>query len=195
MTRPTTLLVVTSLLSLTAVARADEHEHEPAEHGEHEHSPFEIRVGVEAPMFEHASEGSTNITKEFEGELDVMGSYVVIPHTLSIDLELGEAVLLSSDVDKDTPTRRGTVVRPGVGYSPSHELPIYLAAMLPIHLEKAPVVLGFRAGVGVDFHLPFAKLFVEADLDLPLAGGSGAPDAFKTQTLSLATGLLFHLPK
>ena len=34
---------------------------------------------------------------------------------------------------------------------------------------------------------------VEAAVDLPLAGGTGAPDAFKTQTFVLATGLLFHL--
>jgi len=187
MPRVAALLIPTTLLAMTTAARADEHELE------HEHSPFELRASVEAPILSHGSAGSTNIIHELEPELDVMASYVVVPKTLSIDLELGEAILLASQEEPDTPIRRGTTIRPGVGYTPNHELPIYVLAMLPIHLEPAPAVLGLRLGAGFDVHLSFGKYFVEAAVDLPLAGGTGAPDAFATQTFVLATGLLFHL--
>ena len=43
-------------------------------------------------------------------------------------------------------------------------------------------------------HTSIGKWFVEADVDLPLVGGTGTPDAFAEQALVLATGLLFHLP-
>ena len=54
--------------------------------------------------------------------------------------------------------------------------------------------LHLQAGRRTSFHLPIpARLFVELDLDFPLGGGDGTPGAFKTQVLSLAAGLLFHL--
>lgn len=113
---------------------------------------------------------------------------------MSLDLEIGEGFLLhSSDAAVDTPARVGTVIRPGVAYSPSHELPVFVTALLPMHLEPSPFLLSLRLGAGVDFHTPIGKYFIEADLDLPLAGGTGAPDAFAEQALVLATGLLFHL--
>lgn len=56
-------------------------------------------------------------------------------------------------------------------------------------------MLALRLGAGVNLaHTPIGKWFVEADLDLPLAGGTGAPDAFSEQAIVLATGLMFHLP-
>jgi hypothetical protein len=186
MARPA-LLLLPILLATTTTARGEGEPHQ------HPHSPFEVRASVEAPIFSHASAGSTNITHELEPELDVMASYLVIPKQLSIDLEVGEAVLVSSKEEPDAPIRKGTTIRPGVGFTPDHAIPIYVLAMLPIHVEPAPVVLGFRVGVGFDVHLPFGKYFAEAALDLPLVGGAGAPDAFATQTFVLATGLLFHL--
>lgn len=167
---------------------------EPVDHAEH--SPVEIRASLEAPIYAHASEGSTNIGKELELEPDVMVSYVIESKRLSLDLEVGEAILLHTDEEGvDTPKRTGTVLRPGVAYKPAADVPVFVTAMLPMHLEPSPFVFGLRLGAGIDFHIPVGKYFIEADVDFPLAGASGAPDAFKTQTLSLATGVLFHLPK
>ena len=181
-------LPIVLLLAMTSTALAEEGEHE--EH--HEHGPWELRTSIEAPLYRHASEGSTNIGKEFEPELDVMISYVIEEKRLSLDLELGEALLLSTSEEAiDTPKRVGTVVRPGVAYSPAEGVPLYFAALLAIHLEPSPVTLGFRLGVGTDLHLGFAKLFFEADFDVSAAGTGN--DAFKHQDLVLATGLLFHL--
>ncbi len=79
------------------------------------------------PLYAHASDGSTNITKEFELEPDASCS-------------------ACASAPASTSTRRS------------------------------------------------ASTFLEADVDFPLAGGSGAPDPFAEHVLVLATGLLFHLP-
>ena len=176
------------LLALTSLARADE-EAEP-----HHHGPWEMRVSVESPLYIHGSDASTNISKELELEPDVMISYVLEEKHLSLDLEIGEGILLHSSEGAATPARTGTTLRPGVAYSPSRELPIFVAALLPIHLEPSPALLSLRLGAGFDVHTSIGKWFVEADVDLPLAGSTGAPDAFAEQALVLATGLLFHLP-
>lgn len=178
---------------LLLAARLAHAEGEAAE--EHHHGPWEMRVSVESPLYAHASEGSTNISKELELEPDVMISYVLEDKHLSFDFELGEGFLLhSSEAGVDTPARTGTTIRPGIAYSPSRELPIFVTALLPIHLEPSPALLSLRVGGGIDMHTPIGKWFVEADLDVPLVGGSGAPDAFAEQAVVLATGLLFHLP-
>jgi len=182
-----------ALLLLSSLAHA-EGEPEAGEAGEAHHGPWEMRVSLESPIYAHASDASTNITKEFELEPGVMISYVLEEHHMSLDLEIGEGFLLHSSEGADTPARTGTVIRPGVAYSPSRELPIFVTALLPVHIEPSPVLLSLRLGAGIDFHTAIGKWFVEADLDLPLAGGTGAPDAFSEQELVLATGLLFHLP-
>jgi hypothetical protein len=180
-----------ALLALTSVASADE---EAGESGEHHHGPWEMRVSVESPLYIHGSDASTNISKELELEPDVMISYVLEEKHLSFDFEIGEGFLLHSSEGADTPARTGTTIRPGIAYLPSRELPIFVTALLPIHLEPSPALLSLRLGAGIDAHTPIGKWFVEADVDLPLAGGTGAPDAFAEQALVLATGLLFHLP-
>ncbi len=53
-------------------------------------------------------------------------------------------------------------------------------------------MLGLRLRGG--FHVPFGNWFVEADVDFPLAGGSGAPNAFAEQSIVLATGVMVQLP-
>jgi len=170
---------------LLAIARAAHADSETEEH----HSPLEMRVSLEAPLYSHASAGSTSITDELELEPDVMISYVIEAHRLSLDLEVGESVLVSGD---GAPARTGTVVRPGVAYSPVHDL--FVTALLPVHLEPSPALLGLRLGAGFDFRVPFGKWFVEADVDFPLVGATGAPDAFAEQAFVIATGALFHLP-
>src|ERR1700742_1713633 len=94
----------------------------PEQHEQHgEHSPFEIRASVEAPIFGHADGRSTNIAKELEPELDAMVSYVLEEQHVSLDLEIGEALLVHTDEEGvDTPRRTGTVIRPGVAWSPVH---------------------------------------------------------------------------
>jgi len=188
---PRLLAVVMVLFAVRTAHAEGEAEGEGAEH---HHGPWEMRVSVESPIYAHASDASTNITKEFVLEPSVMISYVLEEKHMSLDLEIGEGFLLHSSEGADTPARTGTVIRPGVAYSPSRELPIFVTALLPVHIEPSPVLLSLRLGAGIDFHTAIGKWFVEADLDLPLAGGTGAPDAFSEQELVLATGLLFHLP-
>lgn len=175
-------LVVACLLTSTIV-----HAEEEATEAHH-HGPWELRVGVEAPMYKHASEGSENIGDAFAPELGVMLSYVIEEHRLSLDLELGEGVQLTGE---GSTRRTGTVVRPGVAWSPVEGVPVFVTGLLPILLEPSPATLGLRLGAGVDIHLGFAKLYLEADVDFPLTGGD--VDAFKEQELVLATGLMFHL--
>ncbi|MBV8760896.1 MAG: hypothetical protein JO257_26615 [Deltaproteobacteria bacterium] len=155
-----------------------------------------MRVSVESPLYTHRSEGSENIGDATELEPDVMVSYVLEEQRMSFDLELGEAFLLrTKDVAVDAPSRLGTFIRPGVAYAPSPTLPIFVTAMLPIKLEPSPALLELRLGAGVNIaKTSIGKWFVEADVDLPLVGGSTAPSAFSAQQLVLATGLLFHLP-
>lgn len=184
---------------------AHEPEHEAAAHdaGAHAHhgGRFELRVGVEAPIVDHATVGGASDTSHVFNTLElapsVMLAYQIVPHVATIDVEVSEAVLLATKDKVDgTPRRTGTTIRLGGSYKPSPDVPVYLTALVPFHLEPSPFEVGLRVGAGLDFAAlsPRAKLFVEADLDLPLAGGSGAPDAFKRQTLVLATGVLFHLP-
>src|SRR5512135_2012965 len=93
---------------------------EGEEAAESHHGPFEMRVSVESPLVVHKSDGTKTIGDEFELEPDVMFSYVLEEHHMSLDLEIGEGFLLhSSEAGADTPKRTGTVIRPGVAYSPS----------------------------------------------------------------------------
>lgn len=178
----TRLLVAALLLAPTIVHAEGE------EGGEHHHGPWEVRAGLEAPLYKHASEGSENIGDAFAPELGVMISYVLEEHRLSLDLELGEGVQLTGE---GSTQRTGTVVRPGVAWSPVEGVPVFVTGLLPVHLEPSPVILQLRLGAGVDIHLGFAKLYIEADVDFPLAGDG--VDSFKEQELVLATGLMFHL--
>ena len=165
-------------------------------HDAHGSSRWELRVGLEAPIFAHASEGGwANFTQELEPSINVLVGYVVIPRLLALEAELGQGVLLKTRGEESTPKRTGTTLRVGAAISLLHApVPVYGVLMVPLHLEPSPFLASLRAGVGTSFHLPIpARLFVELDLDFPLGGGDGTPGAFKTQVLSLAAGLLFHL--
>jgi hypothetical protein len=202
------LLLLGTALAFSLPARAedahaqadDPHAHgaDPGLHG-HAASPWEFRVGVEAPFFDHASVGGESVTNHigntFEAQLGVLVGYQLIPHTLALELEVAQGALFAGRED-GLPKRTGTVVRPGVSYTfLQAPLPVYGVFMLPMHLEPDFFLLQMRVGAGTLFKLPFpqAQLFVEADLDFALAGGDGTPSAFGQQTFSLAAGLLFHL--
>lgn len=196
----TRLALAALVFAAARLARAEElvggAAHEP------EHGPWEMRVSVETPLYTHGELDSTNVIQETELEPDVMISYVLEEQRVSFDLEVGEGWVVlrsggggaSGGTDGAPPVRTGTTIRPGVAYSPSREMPVFLTALLPIHLEPSPVVLSLRLGAGVNLaKTPIGKWFVEADLDFPLAGGD-APNPFQDQSIVLATGLLFHLP-
>src|SRR5207244_3649562 len=111
------------------------------------------------------------------------------------EAEVSESLLVRSRVE-ETPKRTGTTFRIGAAFNLAHApLPVYGTVMFPFHLEPSPFLFGVRFGLGTSFHLPIpqARLFVEADLDFPIAGGTGTPSAFNAQTLVLAAGILIHL--
>jgi hypothetical protein len=189
----TRALCLVPCLFAASLARAEGEQAIGAEAEPH-HSPFEMRVSVESPLYGHASDGTTNIVKETELEPNVMVSYVLEEQRISFDLELGESFVVQS-VGDDAPRRTGTTIRPGIAYSLSPPSTVFVTAMFPIHLEPSPVVLSLRLGAGINMlRTPLGTWFLEADVDLPLAGAMGAPDAFSEQAVVLATGLLFHVP-
>ncbi len=168
-------------------------------HGGHQRSPWELRFSLETPLYTHIStdefSGSTNFTKSFELGLSVMLSYIVVPHKLTLDLEVTESELFGSELEEGTPKRAGTTLRLGGSYRPLSDSPIYLAALTTYHLEPHPFVFGLRLGAGLSFPIADGlQFFGELDLDLPLASSSGGPSAFQQQTVVLATGILWHLP-
>lgn len=101
----TRALCLVSCLFAASLAHAEGEE--GAGEAENHHGPFEMRVSVESPLYIHGSDASTNISKEFELEPDVMFSYVLEEQHMSLDLEIGEGFLLhSSEAVSTRPSAR-----------------------------------------------------------------------------------------
>ena len=148
-----------------------------------------LRLGAEAGIAHHDSNRTTYITDNFPLALNGMLSYWLPGDILSIDGEISEAILLSAPAGVSA--RQGTTVRVGLTFSPP-VLPIYLRAAIPLHLEPSPFLAGLRVGAGLTFPLVLFKIYLEADADFPLAGGTGAPNAFSSQDFSLGAGVAFR---
>jgi hypothetical protein len=117
---------------------------------------------------------------------DLMLQFWLPANIISIDGELSEAYNFKSS------TRVGTTVRLGATLS-LPLLPFYVRGAVPIKCEgEGPAFAGLRAGIGTNIGLPIAKLYIEADADFPLFGGSGTPDAFTRQDISLGAGVAFR---
>ena len=112
---------------------------------------------------------------------------------LSVDLEVSEQFLTNpgNRADLSQASRQGTTLRPGITLS-APLIPIYARAAIPIHIEPSPVQTYARVGAGLAFNFVAASVYIEADADFPLAGGSttingvtvSAPDAFSQQIFS-----------
>lgn len=148
-----------------------------------------LRLGAEAGIAHHDSNRTTYITDNFPLALNGMLSYWLPGDILSIDGELSEAILLNPP--NGVSARQGTTFRVGATLSPP-VLPIYLRAAIPLHFEPSPFLAGLRLGAGLTFPLVLFKIYLEADADFPLAGGTGAPNAFSSQDISLGAGVAFR---
>jgi len=154
-----------------------------------------LRLGAEANIAYHDSTGTHSITDNWPLAGDVMLSYWTPGEFLSLDLEIAEQFFLSSPTGGGS--RVGTILRPGVRLSPP-VLPIYLRGAIPINVESpAPYdqgrgTYGLRLGAGINIPLVLFKLYVEADADFPLGGGTNAPSAFSNWSLWLNGGLDFR---
>jgi hypothetical protein len=168
-------IVLAALVAVPAAARAD----------------IGIRAGLEALIASH--DGNAGKTAVFLGDQsvvtgDLMLQYWLPANIVSLDAEIAEAY------DFKAGNRVGTTFRPGITISPP-VLPIYLRGAIPIDFEgpnNRPTIAGLRLGVGTNIGLPVAKLYIEADADFPLFGGTGAPSAFSQQNLSLGAGVAFR---
>jgi hypothetical protein len=146
---------------------------------------FGIRAGAEALVFRHDSNTGTKafITDQSTVTFEVMASYWLPANFLSLDLEVGEGWDFKGN------NRVGTIVRPGATLS-LPILPFYIRGAIPIKCEgEGPTIVGLRAGLGTYIGVPLIKLYLEADADFPFGGGSGAPDAFKRQDISVGGGV------
>jgi hypothetical protein len=145
----------------------------------------------------HDSGGTHVITDYVPLGADVMLSYWLPTSLLSLDLDLAEQFFGSppQGVDK----RIGTVIRPGVRFSPPI-LPIYLRGAIPINVEtNCPAgatcsreTFDLRLGAGFTIPLVLFKIYIEGDADFPLGGGNNAPSAFSNWNLDLNGGLDFR---
>lgn len=148
-----------------------------------------LRLGAEAGIAHHDSNRTTYITDNFPLALNGMLSYWLPGDILSIDGELSEAIQLNPP--NGGSARQGTTFRVGATFSPP-VLPIYLRAAIPLHFEPSPFLAGLRVGAGLTLPLVLFKIYLEADADFPLAGGTGAPNAFSSQDISLGAGVAFR---
>ncbi len=167
-------IILAVLLTVPAAARAD----------------IGVRAGLEALIASHDSSTGTRV---FAGDQsiitgDLMLQYWLPADIISLDAEIAEAY------DFKAGHRVGTTFRPGITVSPP-VLPVYVRGAIPIDFEgpnNHPTVAGLRLGVGTTIGLPIAKIYLEGDVDFPLFGGTGAPNAFSQQNLSLGAGVAFR---
>jgi hypothetical protein len=155
-----------------------------------------LRLGGEAEVAYNNNNGTGThaITDNWPLGLDVMLSYWTPGSLLSIDLELGEQ-WLTKDAPPGAGSRIGTVLRPGIRLSPPL-FPLYFRGAIPINIEQptpySRETFDLRVGAGINIPLILFKIYVEGDVDLPLGGGSSAPNAFSAWALWLNAGLDFR---
>jgi hypothetical protein len=177
------LILAAALLALPLAARAE----------------MGLRLGADATIANHDQSGTHVITDNWPLGADVMLSYWTPGSLLSLDLELGEAFILSPPTVAGVTAgkRMGTVLRPGIRLSPPI-LPLYLRAAVPINIESpSPYdqgrgTYGLRLGAGITIPLILFKIYIEGDADFPLGGGTAAPSAFSNWNLVLNGGLDFR---
>jgi hypothetical protein len=151
-----------------------------------------VRIGPELNIAYNDSKSTHVITDNWPVAGDLMLSYWLPGSVLSIDLELAEQFFLNAPTNLSS--RYGTVLRPGVRFSPP-VLPFYLRGAIPINLEndsKYPSreTADLRLGAGITIPLILFHIYVEADADFPL-GGNGV-GTFSQWNLLLAGGLDFR---
>lgn len=159
-----------------------------------------LRLGVGADVAYHDQAGTHSITDNWPVEGALMLSYWLPSDIIALDVEVAEQFFLNhpnAPAGATAGTRLGTVVRPGVRISPP-VIPLYIRGAIPINVETpAPYDVGrgtynFRLGAGINIPLVVTKIFIEADADFPLGGGTQAPNAFSNWNLWINGGLDFR---
>jgi hypothetical protein len=156
------------------------------------HAQVKIRLGAETQILDHVNSPSSTtwLTDQWRPSVVGMLGFYVLPF-LSIDGELAEAFQVNPPAGQDS--RLGTTFRLGATFEPPG-LPFYLRAAVPLHLEPSPFVASMRAAIGTLIGPPVAKLYLELAADFPLGiGGTGSPDFFSQQTISVGAGLQLNL--
>jgi hypothetical protein len=158
-----------------------------------------LRLGGEASIGYHAGypaptgkplatiNGTHFLTDDWPEAANVMISYWLPTSILVFDLELAEQFLASGPASG----RVGTVLRPGVRLS-LPILPVYLRGAIPINVETANLdreTFDLRLGAGVNIPLALFKIYLEADADFSLGGGSHAPSPFQNWNILVSSGL------
>jgi len=159
------------------------------------HATAGLRLGAEANLAYHDNTGTHALTDTWPVGVDLMLSYWLPAEIIAIDLEFAEQFYASPP--SGAGSRIGTVFRPGVRISPP-VIPFYLRGAIPINIENpAPYdqnrgTYGLRLGAGFNIPLILFKIYLEADADFPLGGGTNAPSAFSNWNLLLNGGLDFR---
>jgi hypothetical protein len=153
-----------------------------------------LRLGADADLAYNHNDGSGThaITSNWPVGGDVMLSWWLPTNLIALDVEVSEQFLLSPPAN--TSGRTGTVLRPGVRLSPPI-LPFYVRGAIPINVETnggSRETFDLRLGAGITIPLVLFKVYVEADADFPLGGGTNAPSAFSSWDLRLNGGLDFR---
>ena len=155
-----------------------------------------VRLGVDAQLAYHdpGGGGSTHfITDNWPVGGELMLSWWSPLQIFSIDLEIAEQLYLNTPncpAGISCGSRIGTVFRPGVRFQPP-VLPIYLRAAVPINFEQPDPykreTVDLRLGAGI--RIPVIGIFVEGDVDTPIAGGTNPPSAFSEWSFDLTAGV------
>ena len=167
-----------------------------------------LRVGADATIANHDTNGSHVITDNWPVGGDVMLSWWLPTSLIALDAEVSEQFFLNKPAGTNS-GRIGTILRPGVRVSPPI-LPFYVRGAIPINVDKnyksiqsiecvlstgcarTTETFDLRLGAGITIPLVLLKVYIEADADFPLGGGSNAPSAFSNWALLLNGGIDFR---
>ena len=159
------------------------------------HATAGLRIGAEANLAYHDASGTHALSDNWPFAGNLMLSYWLPAEIIALDVEIAEQFYLSSPAGGGS--RIGTVIRPGVRISPP-VIPFYLRGAIPINVENpAPYDQGrgtyaLRLGAGFNIPLVLFKVYLEADADFPLGGGTNAPSAFNNWNFLVNGGLDFR---
>ncbi|TMA25949.1 MAG: hypothetical protein E6J78_15995 [Deltaproteobacteria bacterium] len=152
-----------------------------------------LRIGVGADVAYHDAAGTHFISDNWPLAGDLMLSYWLPAEIVSLDAEISEQFLLNAPAGANS--RIGTVFRPGIRVSPP-VIPFYVRGAIPINIESPSgtnrETFDLRLGAGFNIPLVAFKVYLEADADFPLGGGTNAPSAFSNWQFWLNGGLDFR---
>jgi hypothetical protein len=152
-----------------------------------------LRLGLEANVAYNDRGGTHAITDNWPLAGNLMLSYWLPAEIIALDVEVAEQFFLNKPALVSN-ARIGTVVRPGIRVSPP-VIPFYVRGAIPINVETANgsrETFDLRLGAGFNIPLVAFKVYLEADADFPLGGGTNTPNAFSQWAFYINGGLDFR---